>query len=694
MLSFCKLEVRIKAYRGDAPEDIREFGRVVTLNKGLNVIIGDNTTGKTSLASCFYYILGMEELMSPKRNVDSLDRCLKEHFSIDDSSTGMKKIWYADSSYVESEIMNDSGKRLLLHRDIRNEVMNANKIYISDWENGEWKNKREYFLHSMDDNNQTIDFAFYGFLANFAGIALPSVPVRNSGKESVLYLQTLFALCYIEQTRGWADYFATIKGYNILRPKQRIIEYALSLARDIDYETKQKMKEKRDCAKVKWEHEINYIKGILACNNYEVIGLENNIEKQQSKIESLKIAFIGKNDTDINRYLNDLEEKIGAFEQNKNAVVQDYFPEDRRLIETYQKHKLIYDDFCHKIAIDKQKLAGITLKLSELEKEHKRIVGLNKVDNVFTTLQVTVCPTCKQQLPIGEERKEEKVAKSQLEEIDHLISSKKTFLGTLKDITENNLQQKQLHLLYIEKLLLQDKALVDQLSNETYFSASGISEVEIMEIAKLKLELEQTKALLNKVDTAKERLSIIKEEYEEYDKEYKSLRSNECKGLETSLSKFVVIFKNYLIGFEYKSNYKSQIYLEPNSESSYKYFPMVQMQNDSSELIRSVSSASDFIRSIWAYYLALLRVGCKHPGFVIFDEPCQQSMDESSLLKLFECGSSLMDKQLIFFCSSQPHTSKAKNDTHDNIIKDIIQNLPNKAMINVIEFEDKAIDEI
>ena len=389
-----------------------------------------------------------------------------------------------------------------------------------------------------------------------------------------------------------------------------------------------------------------------------------------------------------------LEEKIGAFEQNKNAVVQDYFPEDRRLIETYQKHKLIYDDFCHKIAIDKQKLAGITLKLSELEKEHKRIVGLNKVDNVFTTLQVTVCPTCKQQLPIGEERKEEKVAKSQLEEIDHLISSKKTFLGTLKDITENNLQQKQLHLLYIEKLLLQDKALVDQLSNETYFSASGISEVEIMEIAKLKLELEQTKALLNKVDTAKERLSIIKEEYEEYDKEYKSLRSNECKGLETSLSKFVVIFKNYLIGFEYKSNYKSQIYLEPNSESSYKYFPMVQMQNDSSELIRSVSSASDFIRSIWAYYLALLRVGCKHPGFVIFDEPCQQSMDESSLLKLFECGSSFMDKQLIFFCSSQPHTSKAKNDTHDNIIKDIIQNLPNKAMINVIEFEDKAIDEI
>lgn len=55
MLSFCKLEVRIKAYCGDSPDDIREFGRVIKLDKGLNIIIGDNTTGKTSLASCFYY---------------------------------------------------------------------------------------------------------------------------------------------------------------------------------------------------------------------------------------------------------------------------------------------------------------------------------------------------------------------------------------------------------------------------------------------------------------------------------------------------------------------------------------------------------------------------------------------------------------------------------------------------------------
>lgn len=60
----------------------------------------------------------------------------------------------------------------------------------------------------------------------------------------------------MEQTRGWADYFATIKGYNILRPKQRIIEYAMSLAIDAEYETKQKLKEKRDNDKTTWSFEV------------------------------------------------------------------------------------------------------------------------------------------------------------------------------------------------------------------------------------------------------------------------------------------------------------------------------------------------------------------------------------------------------------------------------------------------------
>lgn len=694
MLNFCRLEVHVKAYCGEAPDDIRDFGRIVKLTKGLNVIIGDNTKGKTSIASCFYYVLGMEELMSPKRGVDSLDRCLKDNFRWFDSTTSKEKTWFVESSYVEAEITNGLGERILLHRDIKNDAINVNKISISCWKNGKWEHPHEYFLHSRDDNNQAVDFAFYGFMANFAGIVLPTVSTRNSDKESVLYLQTLFALCYVEQTRGWSDYFATIKGYNIFRPKQRIIEYALSLAMDAEYETKQKFKEKRDQAKTKWYLEVKNLRGILACNNFEVIGLEDTIEKQKNNLDTLKIEYVGKNGLDIEHHLQELEAAIASFEQSKREISQGRTAKDKKLIETYQRHQKIYDDFCHKLAIDKRKLDVITQKLSALENEHKRIVGLTKVDNVFTTLQVTICPTCKQALPIGEEAREKEIEKAQLVDLDKMISNQKKFLDALKEATESNLQQKQLHLLYIEKLLSQDKVLVQQLNNETCFSASGISEVEMMEVARQKLELEQTKVLLSKIDAAKLRLENIKEDYDKYDKEYKSLKNNERNGLQNSLAKFEVMFKETLMYFEYKSNYKNQLYFETNPISSYLYFPLVQMQKDSSEQLRAVSSASDFIRSIWAYYLALLKVGGKHPGFVIFDEPCQQSMDESSLKKLFECGSKFMDRQIIFFCSSQPHTAEHKDGGNGNIIRDIIQEMPNKSMINAIEFKDRAIDVI
>ena len=475
MLNFCRLEVHVKAYCGEAPDDIRDFGRIVKLTKGLNVIIGDNTKGKTSIASCFYYVLGMEELMSPKRGVDSLDRCLKDNFRWFDSTTSKEKTWFVESSYVEAEITNGLGERILLHRDIKNDAINVNKISISCWKNGKWEHPHEYFLHSRDDNNQAVDFAFYGFMANFAGIVLPTVPTRNSDKESVLYLQTLFALCYVEQTRGWSDYFATIKGYNIFRPKQRIIEYALSLAMDAEYETKQKFKEKRDQAKTKWYLEVKNLRGILACNNFEVIGLEDTIEKQKNNLDTLKIEYVGKNGLDIEHHLQELEAAIASFEQSKREISQGRTAKDKKLIETYQRHQKIYDDFCHKLAIDKRKLDVITQKLSALENEHKRIVGLTKVDNVFTTLQVTICPTCKQALPIGEEAREKEIEKAQLVDLDKMISNQKKFLDALKEATESNLQQKQLHLLYIEKLLSQDKVLVQQLNNETCFSASGIS---------------------------------------------------------------------------------------------------------------------------------------------------------------------------------------------------------------------------
>ena len=135
----------------------------------------------------------------------------------------------------------------------------------------------------------------------------------------------------------------------------------MSLAIDAEYETKQKLKEKRDNDKNKWSLEVKKLKDILACNNFEVLDLEDNVEKQKNNIDTLKIEYIGKNGLDIEHRLCELEEKIKAFELNKGEILQKRTPEDKKLIETYQKHKQIYDDFCHKMAIDKRILSRFSL---------------------------------------------------------------------------------------------------------------------------------------------------------------------------------------------------------------------------------------------------------------------------------------------------------------------------------------------
>nr|MDC2854712.1 hypothetical protein [Ningiella sp. W23] len=60
------------------------------------------------------------------------------------------------------------------------------------------------------------------------------------------------------------------------------------------------------------------------------------------------------------------------------------------------------------------------------------------------------------------------------------------------------------------------------------------------------------------------------------------------------------------------------------------------------------SSASDYIRIIWSYTLALLELGIsqssvKHGGFVVFDEPRQHETDKSSFASLLDKSSSLLD---------------------------------------------------
>ena len=77
---------------------------------------------------------------------------------------------------------------------------------------------------------------------------------------------------------------------------------------------------------------------------------------------------------------------------------------------------------------------------------------------------------------------------------------------------------------------------------------------------------------------------------------------------------------------------------------------------NSTQLQNSIS-ASDLIRTIWAYLNGMLEMGrsggTNHPGFLLFDEPRQQSTRDVSFVELLRRASTShsFSQQVIFFTS-------------------------------------------
>ena len=95
-----------------------------------------------------------------------------------------------------------------------------------------------------------------------------------------------------------------------------------------------------------------------------------------------------------------------------------------------------------------------------------------------------------------------------------------------------------------------------------------------------------------------------------------------------------------------------------------------------------------------------MKAGVQHPGFLLFDEPCQHSINEVDLKTLFEkCAE--MERQIILFCSSEPKTEETVNAEKGNkeAVKTNIQNLvkdldKSKYYLYQMEAGEKAITQL
>ncbi|MEA3497958.1 MAG: hypothetical protein U9R16_02750, partial [Campylobacterota bacterium] len=332
-----------------------------------------------------------------------------------------------------------------------------------------------------------------------------------------------------------------------------------------------------------------------------------------------------------------------------------------------------------------------SLKLSEneLQKIKSEIINLTdlqKIKKLLNNNTITskiaqgVCPTCHKEVDSSFYSKIEVMGVDDNKE--YLVAQKKILEVYIKSINKEIEQQKEI-ILFLAKEHEETQNIIRYLEKDIVLNTNMAT---YKEIVNLETKIKLYKKVEKHIYTIKKELDTLANDWKnnEMQKVSYDLSINDSQKIDL-LQKY---FKKYLFEFGYGSKDSDQIHI--SKKPFEQYFPVVKIF-DKEQKIRINSSASDFVRSLWAYYISLFEVSREksgnHIGLFIFDEPAQHAMNESDQKSFLERLSKLDGCQSIVFSSFEDKdNSLTGKEKFNNMIKDI-----DKSKINIIEIVEHSI---
>ncbi|MCU0097596.1 hypothetical protein N7917_30430 [Bacillus sp. OR9] len=672
--------LRIKRLKVEIVTEFDLIGFDDIFDDDMNIICSDdNTSGKSSIISSIYYALGLEEIIGGKGyNVLTSAFKTKIHYDNKDLDVIESKIFL--------EVFNGNDEVTIFRAaKMENRESNLMTVYYSKMDKIYDKETKKEDMYVHLQNSATNNKGFFTFLENFIGLNLPYVPTSDD-KERKLYLQLIFSSMLIEQKRGWSDLFSGMPHFGIKEPKKRVIEYLLNMDTLKNEKLKHNLKVTKQKITENWNSLYNNTVRGLEDLGLSMIGVSNEVRilddqpinivfQEQDKVYSLE-EYIAEREKEYNNLIKTKPKKIENFQVLKEELNKI----EEEIIDFEEKIRTLKMEFNNEKNSLNKLLSSLELIRTDIvnNQDAKKLRSLGSTEG-FKSFK-DICPICDQtisdSLLVGQNKDNEVMSID--ENIRHLKSQENLFEFAIEQKKANLIRIEQ-NLSSLDKTLSKLYQLARVTRNDIFEIHGSISEATIYKKVELSKTLDELKKISSQTEDIETMFKDLSDEWKEYLINYKKLPKNRLTDLDNE--KIRSLRNNFVANLK-EFGYRSSADIDKVMISKDTYMPIIENFD-----LKFDSSASDHIRRIWAFTIAMAQTSNEfdgnHPGILVFDEPGQHSIIVKDVEAFLDCLIKISSKNQVIIGITIKET-----DTKELIYKKI------KSGSNGIVIQDRAFNKL
>lgn len=656
------------------------YGIDEVFNTGLNFIASeDNTCGKSSVIEAIYYALGFEEIIGGKGE-KVLTSAYKNYLEVNSKTINILESKIFLEIYNGEDVITLYRAAKMSNRDTK-----LITVYYSSLDNIA---KSDTYIEDMYvhmKNSATNIKGFHSFLENFLNLELPMVPSFDD-KERKLYLQLIFSCMFIEQKHGWGDILSGIPYLGIKNSKKRVIEFVLNLDTLTNEKKKENLKYKENQITNNWKYEYKELFNEANKGNCTILNLSATpCILNESEVDKICVVNDGE---DISQKLVYLKDEFKKLDKLKPQVVDNFDDLQEELyaieseIEDYeQKIKVVRNN----IYMEEFSIKSLDNNIEIIDADLRNNNDAAKLRKLGSDLDSrafkNICPVCEQHIDDTLLPLIDGIEVMSIDENIRHLEAQRSMLIYAKDSHKNaNIKNNQL-LQQLQGAVFKLRRLAMAIRNDLYSVDESISEAIMYKKNELFLTIEKLEELQILVDKKKKTFSRLSLEWERLLESKSNLPKNKFSDMDsTKIKQLRDEFVNNIEKYGYGSVAKTNMNEIEISEDN--YLPVIEEFD-----MKFDSSASDNIRAIWAYTVALMQTSISrngnHQNMLIFDEPNQHSIVSNDMREFFNSIINLQDEcQIIIGITIKDSDTKA-----------IIDEL-NKEKYNLIKIEEKAFKKL